>query len=243
MEIISIIIPTLNEEKHLPATLTGLADRKDIELIVVDGGSEDRTRETAVDLGARVILSSRGRGHQLNRGTEASKGELLLFLHGDTILPQNFSDAVRETMQNGYAAGAFSLNIDSSAKRLALVATCANLRSRLCRMPYGDQGIFTSRENFDRIGGFREVPIMEDFIFMRSIRKLGKIHILKEAVSTSPRRWDNMGIIRTTCINQIIVAGYWCGVPLPTLAEIYQRMQGVAAKNQGVDHDSSTRPH
>ncbi len=242
MELISIIIPTLNEEKHLPKTLAGLADRKDLELIVVDGGSEDRTRETAANLGAKVILSSRGRGYQLNRGTEVSRGELLLFLHGDTILPPNFSEAVRATMKKGYAAGAFSLHIDSPAKRLAVVAACANLRSRLFRMPYGDQGIFTRRQNIDRIGGFREVPIMEDYIFMRSIRKLGKIHILKEAVSTSSRRWDNMGIVRTTCINQIIIAGYWCGVPLPTLAEIYQRMRGVAAK-KGVNHDSSTGPH
>lgn len=232
MEIISIIIPTLNEEKHLPATLAGLAKRKNLELIVVDGGSKDKTRETAAALGARVILSSPGRGHQLNRGTEVSEGELLLFLHGDTILPQNFSDAVRKTMKNGCAAGAFSLRIDSPAKRLAMIAGCANLRSRLFGMPYGDQGIFTCRQNIEKIGGFQEVPIMEDFIFMRSIRKLGKIHILKDAVSTSSRRWDNMGIVRTTCINQIIIAGYWCGVPLPTLAEIYQRMKGTAPKRR-----------
>ncbi|WP_457577005.1 TIGR04283 family arsenosugar biosynthesis glycosyltransferase [Desulfomarina sp.] len=227
METISIIIPTLNEEKHLPKTLAGLAAVKNLELIVVDGGSEDKTRETATDLGARVILSSQGRGHQLNRGIEVSGGELLLFLHGDSVLPHNFPDAVRKTMEKGYAAGAFSLHIDSPSRRLAMVAACANLRSRFFKMPYGDQGIFTCRQNIDRIGGFQEVPIMEDFIFMRSIRKLGKIHILKEAVSTSSRRWDNMGIIRTTCINQIIIAGYRCGVPLPVLARTYQRLKGV----------------
>jgi hypothetical protein len=130
-------------------------------------------------------------------------------------------------MENNYAAGAFSLSIDSSRKKLSMAAGCANIRSRLLKLAYGDQGIFTSKHNFDRVGGFLAVPIMKDCIFMRSIRKLGRIGILKETVSASSRRWDNMGVIGTTCINQIIIAGCWCGVPLPMLTRIYQRQKGV----------------
>ena len=225
---ISVIIPTLNEEGVLAKTLSRLSSGDNLEIIVADGGSEDATVEIAESLGAQVVFSPKGRGIQLNRGVEASSGELLLFLHGDTMLADGFAPLIRHTMERpDCGAGAFSLKIDSTRLSLSLVAYCANMRSRLLQMPYGDQGIFTSRNMYDRVGGFAEVTIMEDYIFIRNLRKHGKIYILDEAALTSARRWQNMGVIRTTLINQLIVIGYSCGIKLPTLAHWYQRLKGI----------------
>ena len=227
-EKISVIIPTLNEEAHLAETLSRLDGEENIEVIVVDGGSRDATTDLAEAGGAEVIVSPKGRGIQLNRGGKASSGEILLFLHGDTMLPRGFATLIREAFKKpGYSAGAFSLKIDSRRRGLSLIAYCATLRSRLLQMPYGDQGIFTSRDIYDRIGGFPEVPIMEDYIFIRKVREFGRIFILGEAAVTSARRWQNMGAIRTTLLNQLIVIGYSCGVKPPTLAGWYQRLKGL----------------
>lgn len=226
---ISVIIPTLNEEEELPQTLVQLEYVKKLEVIVVDGGSEDSTVEIAKNYGRQVLSSPRGRGVQLNLGAKASSGDILLFLHGDTRLPDKFDDLIQKTInRKNCAAGAFCLKIDSSRTSLAIIAYCANLRSKYLQMPYGDQAIFTSRNIFSKTSGYPEVPIMEDYIFMQNIKKYGKICILDEAAVTSARRWKNFGVIRTTLINQFIVLGYNCGVQLPTLAKWYQRLRGVS---------------
>jgi rSAM/selenodomain-associated transferase 2 len=226
---ISVIIPTLNEEKELPQTLAQLDRYKKLEVIVVDGGSEDSTVEIAKNHGRQVLSSPKGRGVQLNYGAKVSSGEILLFLHGDTRLPDKFDSLIRKTIKKkNCAAGAFSLRIDSPRKSLAMIAYCANLRSKYLQMPYGDQAIFTSRNLYSKAGGYAEVPIMEDYIFMQDIRKYGKICILDEEATTSARRWQNFGVIRTTLINQFIVFGYHCGVQLPTLARWYQRLRGIS---------------
>jgi len=225
---LSIIIPTLNEEDHLQQTLARLSSEEDVEVIVVDGRSSDATRDIAKACEAEIISSPKGRGIQMNRGVKASSGELLLFLHGDTTLPCGFAPLIRKVMgKPGYSAGAFALKINSGRPLLSLIAHSATLRSRLLQMPYGDQGIFTSREMYDRAGGFAEVPIMEDYIFIRELKKYGRIFILHEAAVTSARRWQNMGAIRTTVVNQLIVTGYLCGVKPPTLARWYQRLKGL----------------
>ena len=226
---ISVIIPTLNEEKELPQTLAQLDRYKKLEVIVVDGGSEDSTVEIAKNHGRQVLSSPKGRGVQLNYGAKVSSGEILLFLHGDTRLPDKFDSLIHKTIKKkNCAAGAFSLRIDSPRKSLAMIAYCANLRSKYLQMPYGDQAIFTSRNIYSKAGGYAEVPIMEDYIFMQNIRKYGKICILDEEAITSARRWQNFGVIRTTLINQFIVFGYHCGVQLPTLARWYQRLRGIS---------------
>lgn len=234
---LSIIIPTLDEEQVLGQTLARLEEQKSaetIEVIVVDGGSSDATLALAQRAGCRTICSARGRGRQMNAGAAAARGEVLLFLHADTLLPDNFSrlilDAVRLPF---FAAGAFSLAIDSPAKSLATIAWFANLRSRWLQLPYGDQALFVSKRMFDAIGGFPEMAIMEDFVFIRKIKKEGKIIILPERVMTSARRWKNIGIMRTTLINQCIVCGHSLGVPPAILAGWYRRMRGVGKKPQG----------
>ncbi len=231
MTSLSIILPTLNEESVLPRTLAALKSGDTggrCELIVVDGGSMDSTVSLARAAGAKVIESPRGRGRQMNAGAAAAMGGILLFLHADTLLPADFPYLIETAIgRPGTAGGAFSLAIDSPAAGLAAVAKLANLRSRLLHLPYGDQALFTTRRMFATVGGFPEFVIMEDFVFVRRLGKLGKIVILPEKATTSARRWQNMGILRTTLINQIIVGGYCLGVSPLTLARWYQRLRGL----------------
>lgn len=226
---LSIIIPVLNEEQTLSKTLSGITGQDKCELIIVDGGSRDATRTLARQAGCTVISSPKGRGKQMNKGVEASTGEILLFVHGDTTLPQNFPQIIRETLDRpGVVAGAFLLGIDNPMKRFATICWFANLRSRYLQLPYGDQAIFTSRKNFDSVGGYRDMEIMEDYVFVQQLKKKGKIAICKERVITSARRWQNIGIIKTTLINQLIVCGYRIGVPAATLSRWYRRLKGVS---------------
>jgi rSAM/selenodomain-associated transferase 2 len=183
--------------------------------------------------GCRIIASPKGRSKQMNLGADQAAGEVLLFLHADTLLPEDFPGLILATITRpGIAAGAFSLAIDSSSKSLATIAYLTNLRSRFLHLPYGDQALFTTRSMFNAIGGFPEMEIMEDFVFMRKIKKEGKIVILPERATTSARRWQNIGIIRTTLINQLIVCGYSLGVPPTRLVKWYRRMRGVGKQSQ-----------
>lgn len=234
---LSIIIPTLNEEQILGHTLARLRNPKNaemIEVIVVDGGSSDTTLALAQESGCRTISSAKGRGTQMNAGAAAARGEVLLFLHADTLLPDNFYRLILDAVRlPSFAAGAFSLTIDSPARSLTTIAWFANLRSRWLQLPYGDQTLFLSKRMFDAIGGFAEMAIMEDFVFIRQLKKAGRIIILPEHATTSARRWQNIGILRTTLINQAIVCGYSLGVPPALLAKWYRRMRGVGKKPPG----------
>lgn len=227
--VLSIIIPTLNEEQVLGTTLARLRDQENCEVIVVDGGSSDTTLALAESGGCRTISSAKGRGTQMNAGAAAAKGKVLLFLHADTLLPDSFSRLILDAVRlPSFVAGAFSLAIDSPTRRLATVAWFANMRSRLLQLPYGDQALFVTRDAFNAVGGFPEMAIMEDYVFIRKIQKEGKIIILPERATTSARRWQNIGVMRTTLINQAIVCGYSLGVHPTTLARWYQRMRGVS---------------
>ncbi len=229
---ISIIIPTLNEEDVLGKTLARLQDRKNCEVIIVDGGSSDTTLALAQKAGCKTISSDKGRAKQMNLGAAEATGEVLLFLHADTLLPNDFPGLILEAVNRpNVAAGAFSLAIDSPAKSLATIAFWANLRSRFLHLPYGDQALFSHRTMFSAIGGFPEMEIMEDFLFIKKMKKKGAIIILPEHAITSARRWQNMGIVRTTLINQLIVCGYALGVPPAILAKWYRRIRGVGKKD------------
>lgn len=226
--LISIIIPTLNEEQVIARTLARLLPYKGCEIIVVDGGSSDATLGMAEKSGCTTLSSPSGRGVQMNLGAACATAEILLFLHADTQLPDNFPELVLAAVARpGFAAGAFSLAIDSTAQNLTFIARMANLRSRLLHLPYGDQALFTTRQMFAAVGGFAEIAIMEDFVFIEQVKKRGTISILPECATTSARRWRNVGIVRTTIINQLIVIGYKIGIPPATLAGFYQRVRGI----------------
>lgn len=231
--LISIIIPTLNEARNITKTLAAISRTARTEVIVVDGGSTDDTVALAESLGARVMKNISSKAGQMNTGANAAIGEVLLFLHADTLLPANFENRIAESLHaHGFSAGAFQLRIDSNARGLRLVELIANLRSRYLQMPYGDQAIFLSRTAFNNIGGFPDLPIMEDFELIRRLRRRGKIVMVPESVLTSPRRWMNMGILRTWLINQFIITAYYLGISPNRLAGWYRREKGVLSSER-----------
>lgn len=237
---ISIIIPTLNEAKNIPALRPLLG--KVSEVIIVDGGSNDATVELAGELGMTVLSSDRGRGAQLNSGAAYASSDILLFLHADTQLPEQFPKLVRDCLANPKVTlGAFSLAIEPSSTLLQMICSGANIRSRLFQLPYGDQSLFIQRAQFMELGGFPELPIMEDYLFVKRARRKGKISTLPHTVTTSARRWQKLGPIRTTLTNQLMLAGYSLGVSPERLALFYRsrgtsflrRIIGKLCRNKG----------
>ncbi|MBU0479662.1 MAG: TIGR04283 family arsenosugar biosynthesis glycosyltransferase [Proteobacteria bacterium] len=220
---ISIIIPTLNEEENLAATLKHLSSEPEIEIIVADGGSHDKTPMIAESFGVKVVHAPFGRGVQQNAGAAAATGDILLFLHADTLLPRHFASSLRSCLvEPGVVAGAFSLAIDLKGSALRLIEKGANFRSRFLQMPYGDQAIFLRKETFTKAGGFPEIGIMEDFALVKKLRRFGKIEILEQKATTSGRRWREKGILKTTLINQVMVIAYLLGAPPTSLASWYR---------------------
>jgi hypothetical protein len=224
---ISIIIPALNEAEIIGRTLSHLNGVDNLEVIVVDGGSIDATAELARFQGAEVFQSEPGKAIQMNTGAAAAAGDILVFLHADTLLPEGFSHQIAATLnQRGVAAGAFRLSIDSSAAGIRFIECMTNLRSRFLQLPYGDQALFMKKSLFDEIGGFPQMQIMEDFILVRRLRHKGKIVIVPKAAVTSPRRWLHLGILKTWLINQLIIMAYYLGLPSERLTRIYRREAG-----------------
>lgn len=221
--LLSIIIPVLNEATIIKSILSRLQDDVAIEIIVVDGGSEDNTFKLAQGEGVKVIVSSqKGRANQMNEGAAIATGDILLFLHADTQLPPDYLNLVKATLAQPKAiAGAFELAIDDPNQSLRLVEIMVKWRSRWCSLPYGDQAIFLNKTVFEAMGGFADLPIMEDFEFVQRLKRQGRIAIAPAAVLTSSRRWQKLGVFKTTLINQLVILGYHLGVPPRQLRRLY----------------------
>ena len=228
---ISIIIPVLNEGAIIEKTLLALQGNCDVEIIVVDGGSVDKTITLANQMGVTVITASGiGRAAQMNAGAAIAKGDILLFLHADTLLPPNYEAIVKKIIcqqnaipQGHNIAGAFELAIDGQEQSLRLVETLVKMRSRWFSLPYGDQAIFVTKKVFEELGGFSELAIMEDFEFVQRLKRRGKIAIAPVPVITSGRRWQKLGVFKTTLINQLIILGYYLGISPTKLKNFYRR--------------------
>ncbi|XLQ12080.1 MAG: TIGR04283 family arsenosugar biosynthesis glycosyltransferase [cyanobacterium endosymbiont of Epithemia adnata isolate EadnSB Bon19] len=221
---ISIIIPVLNEETFILKTLNNLRTNEAIEVIVVDGGSQDNTVQLVQNMGVKIIkLTQASRSLQMNQGALLATGNILLFLHADTILPQGYDELILNSFSNSkIVGGAFKLKIDLSLFSLRLIEILVNWRSQIFSIPYGDQGIFVKTSVFREIGGFTNFPIMEDFEFMQKLNKRGKIVIVSAKVVTSGRRWQKLGVVKTTLINQLIILGYYLGVSPQKLVQWYR---------------------
>lgn len=220
---ISIIIPVLNDAQYLATTLQTINCGTAVEIIVVDGGSQDDTIAIAHAAAVTVISSPPGRAVQMNAGAAIASGDILLFLHADTQLPAHFAQLICNTLaQPNTIAGAFELKIDAKLRGIRLVEWGVKLRSRYLQLPYGDQALFLKRSVFEQIGGFPEIPIMEDFAFVRTLKQYGTIAIAPAQVITAGRRWQKLGVLRTTLINQFMILGYYRGVAPATLKTWYQ---------------------
>ena len=207
---VSVIIPALNEEERIADAVTSAAG---CEVIVVDGGSSDRTARFATAAGARVLLCEPMRARQLNRGAEAANGDWLVFLHADSRLPAGFADAVEES---GTSFGGFRLRFAEEDRRLRLAEKMINLRTMLTRRPWGDQAQFVARSAFP---GFPEIPIMEDY---ELARRMGRSRILPLTVTTSGRRFLEKGLLRTAIINWTTIVRYHFGADPNDLARAYR---------------------
>jgi rSAM/selenodomain-associated transferase 2 len=223
---ISIIVPVLDEAATLAATLHPLVGVPDSELIIVDGGSRDGTVDVAGQFTGRVFKGARGRANQMNFGALQARGEILLFLHGDTALPPSALDMIRRTLgDQGIAGGAFRLRIASPCRSLKVIAWGANLRSRYFGLPYGDQALFVRRTVFNAIGGFSPWPLMEDVDLVRRLKRVGRVALLPDTVTTSARRWEREGVLWTTVRNTLLLLGFWLGLSPSWLAQWYRAVR------------------
>jgi hypothetical protein len=230
---VSVVIPALNEAAHLPRMLAALRLGAPHEIIVVDGGSADGTPEIARAHDATVLSAFAGRAAQMNAGAAAATGEWLLFLHADTLPPAGWPALLRTTLAApGVVAGAFAFAIEGEFPGRRWIERATNLRACRRQLPYGDQGLFLRREMFFTLGGFRALPIMEDYDFVRRLRARGRIAIAPAAALTSGRRWRELGALRTTLINQAMVAGFHLGVPPARLAAWYRARRGLRASER-----------
>jgi len=221
---ISVIIPTLNEAEHLEKTLASIENDGSLEILVVDGGSRDETINLAKTFKVRLFTTAAHRARQANAGALAARGDILLFVHGDTRLPPEYHSHVQNSLANpGVVAGAFVLSIDGAEIGLKMIEMLANFRSRVFHLPYGDQALFLRADLFRSLGGFPDMPIMEDFVFIQRLKKKGKISIVPIAVKTSPRRWLKLGILKTTLINQAVLLAYFLGSKPERLVRWYGR--------------------
>jgi len=221
--LISVVIPTLNEEDEIGGAVEAARHASNVEVIVVDGGSTDETVRSARESGAVVLETSRGRARQMNAGAEAAQGEILCFVHADTLLPDGYDRDVRRIVaEESTAAGAFELRIDAPGGMLRFVEGLANWRARRLQMPYGDQALFMRREVFVGAGRFPDMPLMDDYEMVRRLKRRGRIVIAPKVATTSARRWLAHGVVKTTLINQCVILGYHLGVPPAQLARWYR---------------------
>lgn len=219
---LSVIIPVLNAAESLPACLCALMEGVEAglirELVITDGGSEDATVRIAVEAGAVVIEGQPSRGGQLGRGAGAAAGEWLLFLHSDSVLPAGWSACVRAQMPTGCPAY-FKLRFDQRGFAPGAVALWANLRSRVFRLPYGDQGLLISRDEYDAIGGYPDIPLMEDVAMSRALGR--RLQVLPMAITTSAARYAREGWVRRGLRNLGLLARYFIGVDPERLVKRY----------------------
>ncbi|WP_313952883.1 TIGR04283 family arsenosugar biosynthesis glycosyltransferase [Accumulibacter sp.] len=220
---LSLILPVLNEAMTIAAqlaTLQGL-QKRGTELLVVDGGSIDDTVEQARPLADLLIESARGRALQMNAGASASQGQVLLFVHADTRLPAAVDEQIRSAVAGGASWGRFDVRIDGRHPLLRVVERMMNWRSRLTGIATGDQAIFVRRDVFLAVGGFPELPLMEDIALSKRLKRIARPACLRDRVITSGRRWEKHGVLRTILLMWRLRASYYFGVDPQQLAARY----------------------
>jgi len=242
---ISVIVPIRSEDANIAERLGSLLRSGEAELIVVSREPHPPAEEAFRRLRGRVLHAEGSRGLRLDRGARSATGEILFFLHADSQPPENALDLIRRCIQEGAAAGAFSLSYEGAGPALLWIAFWANVRSRLLRLPFGDQGLFCRRESYERAGGFHNLPICDDLDLVRRLKRCGSFAILPEPMVTSPRRYRERGALRQVLTNWKVLAGYYLGVSPERLARWYNqprcRGEGRKAKGEGREPEAGSR--
>jgi rSAM/selenodomain-associated transferase 2 len=221
--LLSVVIPTLNEAHTLPQLLDDLQQVSlSLETVVADGGSTDGTASVAGARGARVVNAPQGRGVQMNAGADGARGTWLLFLHADVRVPEAARSELARAVDRGVDAAVWSLVIDAGGTWPRVMEFGARARDRLGGLPYGDQGLLVRRTVFEEVGGYPEVPIMEDVAMVRSLTKRVHLERLGAPVVVSPRRWERQGPYRTWLRNSALITAYHLGVSPHRLARWYR---------------------
>lgn len=219
---ISVIVPLLNEARAIAGTLAALEPLEPDELLLVDGGSDDGTPDLCRRRGIEVVNAPRGRALQMNHGARRATGDALLFLHADTRLPASaFGDMRRALADPEVVGGRFDVRLDGAGLMLALVGRMISWRSRMSKVGTGDQAIFVRRSVFEELGGYPEVPLMEDIAFSRALKRRGRIACLRSRVTTSARRWQTHGVWRTIVTMWTLKSLYLLGVSPVRLKRYY----------------------
>ncbi len=231
--LLSVIIPTLNEAERLPGLLRRLRAWTNVEVLVADGGGDDGTMEIARTMGAQVLSCSRGRARQMNAGAARSTGEILWFVHADSVLPEAAATLIRETMADStLAGGCFRLRIEGRGLAYRLCDDAGNLVVDWLPLACGDHGIFVRRSVFEAIGGFPDMPLFEDVEMYRAMRRFGRVRQLRPALVTSARRWEAHGPWRVTRTYLRLWALYLSGAGMERIERAYRGVSGVAPTHQ-----------
>ena len=213
---ISVVIPVLHEAGNINGLidhLRRLPGGREIEIIVIDGAPEEDTLNAIDRRGIRKLRSGKGRGVQMNLGARSARGDVLLFLHADTFLPENGLELIRRTMDDHrFSGGAFTIRLDRINPVLGALIFIHDLRGLITRVPYGDQAIFVRRKHYYQAGGFPHWPLMEDVALVRCLNGIGKFGLASGFVRTSARRWKQETILFTTLRNWSLLLRYFCGV-------------------------------
>lgn len=220
---ISIIIPVLNEEQRVKALLEQLQiyRQQGHEVIVVNGGSDDETVSISKPLADKVITSDSGRAKQMNKGVAESTNEVLWFLHADTSIPENAIEAIQESIIK-CEWGRFNIKLSGSHILFRIIEKMINVRSCVSGIATGDQGIFVKRKIFESIDGYSDIPLMEDVALSKKLKKISHSKCIKEMLTTSSRRWEKNGIIKTILLMWHLRFLYWIGVTPDKLAKLYR---------------------
>lgn len=222
---LSIIIPCLDEAAGIAATLTALQPlrARGAEVIVVDGGSTDDSVQLAMPLADSVLTARKGRARQMNAGASRASGDILLFLHADTCLPENADGLIAQALHvNRRVWGRFDVLIEGTSPLFRIISTAMNLRSRWTGIATGDQAIFVTRSLFEAAGGYEDIPLMEDIALSRTLKRYGPPMCLRHRVITSGRRWEKHGILRTIWLMWRLRFSYWRGADPVDLAVRYR---------------------
>ncbi|MEM8771870.1 MAG: TIGR04283 family arsenosugar biosynthesis glycosyltransferase [Pseudomonadota bacterium] len=227
---ISVVIPSLNAATRLPLCLDALvgaaASGLVKEVVIVDGGSADKTRDIAEGFGAMVISAPPGRGGQLKAGANAARGAWLLFLHADTVLEAGWAEEARAHMKDfSEQVAVFTLAFDAKKSAARFVSSGAMIRTQMLKLPYGDQGLLISRKVYDDIGGYGDLPLFEDVDFARRLVKAkgrSALRVLSARATTSAERYERLGYLRCVISNQILMVKYLAGAAPEELAKEYR---------------------